>query len=172
MPSVLSRVSELKRRFYDYAPKKSQEKIDKVLEMYKDKANMNFKTVENMVMALYSPSLFGRDKVEKMYENFLSKFQNEEAFPISWTRGMTNKEKLQDRRDRITGTKRGFQLHVVLYTQEKKLDPKKKDEYMSTQEKLPTKLKRTRVGADHPHAHHGAGVQLTALRGTQVEVGN
>ena len=45
MPSVLSRVSELKRRFYDYAPKKSQEKIDKVLEMYKDKANMNFRTV-------------------------------------------------------------------------------------------------------------------------------
>ena len=56
MPSVLSRVNELKRRFYDYDPKKSQEKIDKVLDMYRDKANMNFRTVENMVMALYSPS--------------------------------------------------------------------------------------------------------------------
>ena len=83
MPSVLSRVSELKRRFYDYAPKKSQEKIDKVLEMYKDKANMNFKVVQNMVIALYSPSLFGREKVEKMYENFFSKYQNEESFPTS-----------------------------------------------------------------------------------------
>ena len=90
MPSVLSRVNELKHRFSQYAPKKNQEKIEKVLEMYKDKANMNFKVVENMVIALYSPSLFGREKVEKMYENFLSKYQNEESFPTSWTRGMTN----------------------------------------------------------------------------------
>ena len=57
---------------------------------------------------------------------------------------MTNKEKLQERRDRILGTKRSYQLHVVLYTQEKKLDPKKKDEYVSKQEKLPAKIKRTR----------------------------
>ena len=99
MPSVLSRLNELKNKFYDNAPKKNQPKIEKVLEMYKDKANMNFKVVQNMVIALYSPSLFGREKVEKMYENFLSKYQNEEAFPISWTRGMTNKEKLQERRD-------------------------------------------------------------------------
>ena len=144
MPSVLSRLNELKHKFYDNAPKKNQPKIEKVLEMYKDKANMNFKVVQNMVIALYSPSLFGREKVEKMYENFLSKYQNEEAFPISWTRGMTNKEKLQERRDRILGTKRSYQLHVVLYTQEKKLDPKKKDEYVSKQEKLPAKIKRTR----------------------------
>ena len=163
---------ELKHKFLQYAPQKNQEKIKEVLEMYKDKANMNFKVVENMVMALYSPSLLGRERVEKMYENFRSKYKNEVAFPTSWTRGMTNKEKLQDRRDRVLGTKRSFQLHVVLYTQEKKLDPKKKDEYVSKQEKLPTKIKRTRVGADHPHAHHGAGVQLPALRGTQVEVGN
>ena len=144
MPSVLSRLNELKHKFYDNAPKKNQPKIEKVLEMYKDKANMNFKVVQNMVIALYSPSLFGREKVEKMYENFISKYQNEEAFPISWTRGMTNKEKLQERRDRILGTKRSYQLHVVLYTQEKKLDPKKKDEYVSKQEKLPAKIKRTR----------------------------
>ena len=57
---------------------------------------------------------------------------------------MTNKETLQDRGDRVLGTKRSFQLHVVLYTQEKKLDPKKKDEYVSKQEKLPAKIKRTR----------------------------
>ena len=60
MPSVKSRVNELKHKFHNYAPKKNQEKIEKVFEMYKDKANMNFKVVENMVIALYSPSLFGR----------------------------------------------------------------------------------------------------------------
>ena len=64
MPSVSSRFNELKHKFYDNAPKKNQPKIEKVLEMYKDKANMNFKVVENMVMSLYAPSLLGREKVE------------------------------------------------------------------------------------------------------------
>ena len=105
--------------------------------MYKDKAKMNFKVVENMVMAFYSPSLLGRERVEKMYENFLSKYQNEEAFPTSWTRGMTNKEKLQERKDRLLGTERNFQLYVVLYTQEKKVDPRKKEDCVSKQEKFP-----------------------------------
>ena len=33
-----------------------------------------------------------------MYENFLSKYQNKEAFAVDYKRGMTNKEKLQERR--------------------------------------------------------------------------
>ncbi len=86
--------------------------------MYKDRANVNFKVVENTVMDLYSPSFLGREEVEKMYENLLSNYQNEEAFPIGWTKGMTNKEKLQDRRDRFLGTKQNYQLYVVLYTGE------------------------------------------------------
>ena len=96
-----------------------------------------------------------------MYETFLSKYQNEEAFPTSWARGMTSKEELQDRRDRVLGTKRSFQLHVVLYTQEKKMDPKKKNEYVSKQEKLPkgAKIKRTRGLVQITRA----GVQLPAL---------
>ena len=73
MPNVLSRAKELERRFQDYAPAQSQEKIKKVLQMYKDKSNMNFTVVQNMVMALYSPTLLGKKNVDKMYENFLSK---------------------------------------------------------------------------------------------------
>ena len=93
MPSVLSRVAELERKFLKNAPKKNQPKIEKVLAMYKDKANMNFTVVQNMVLALYSPSLFEKkEKVDKMYENFLSKYQNEEAFPTDYKRGMTNKQ--------------------------------------------------------------------------------
>jgi len=96
--------------------------------MYKDKANMNFTVVQNMVMALYSPSLFEKkEKVDKMYENFLSKYQNEEAFPIDYKRGMTNKEKLQERRDRILGREQKYLLKVILFTQEKKLQPKVED---------------------------------------------
>ena len=80
-----------------------------------------------MVLALYSPSLLGMDKVEKMYENFLSKYQNEEKHPQDWTRGMTAKEKLEERRDRLLGVKRTYQLNVILLTQEKRLQPKKAD---------------------------------------------
>ncbi len=81
MPSILSRIAELNTKFYNFAPKRSQEKIEKVLEIYKDRANLNFRTVQNMVLALYSPSLIGRDKVEKMYANFVNKYQNEEKYP-------------------------------------------------------------------------------------------
>ena len=37
MPSVFSRIAELKNKFYNFAPKRSQEKIEKVLEIYKDR---------------------------------------------------------------------------------------------------------------------------------------
>ena len=144
MPSVLSRANELKRRFLQYAPKRSQEKIEKVLEIYKDRANLNFRTVQNMVLALYSPSLVGKDKAEKMYENFLSKYQDGDKYPIDERREMTNKEKLEERRDRLLGVKRNYQINVILFTQEKKLDPtKKKDKQdILKQEALPTGPKK------------------------------
>ena len=83
MPSVVTRVKELKRKFYESAPAQNQPKIEKALSMYKDKANVNFTVVQNMVLALYSPTLMGKKNVDKMYENFLSKYGDEEAFP--WT---------------------------------------------------------------------------------------
>ena len=141
MPSVLSRIAELKNKFFKFAPKRSQEKIEKVLEIYKDRANLNFRTVQNMVLALYSPSLMGKDKVEKMYENFLSKYQDEEKYPTDWKREMTNKERLEERRDRLLGVRRTYQLSVILFTQEKKLDPTKKKD-IPKQEALPTGTKK------------------------------
>ena len=36
---------------------------------------------------------------------------------MDYTRGMTNKEKLQERRDRILGRKQTCQLFVAIYTQ-------------------------------------------------------
>ena len=96
--------------------------------MYKDKANMNFTVVQNMVLAHYCPSLFEKKgEIDKMYENFLRKYQKEEAFPIDYKRGMTNKEKLQERRDRILGRLQKYLLKVILFTQEKKLQPKVDD---------------------------------------------
>ena len=135
MPSVVTRVKELKRKFYESAPAQNQPKIEKVLAMYKDKSNMNFTVVQNMVLALYSPTLMGKKNVDKMYENFLSKYSNEEAFPMDYTRGMTNKEKLQERRDRILGRKQSYQLFVAIYTQEKRMDEEKRKEYLKAEQK-------------------------------------
>ena len=174
MPSVLTRVKELKRNFYDNAPSQNRPKIEKVLEMYKDKSNMNFTVVQNMVLALYSPTLMGKKNVDKMYENFLSKYGNEEAFPMDYTRGMTNKEKLQERRDRILGRKQSYQLFVAIYTQEKRMDPQKREEYLAATEKQPKDARSkegTGLGPDHLPQHHGAGLQLPCLRGAPLEAG-
>jgi len=65
MPSVSSRVNELKRKLPENAPKQSQDKIEKVLGIYQDRANISFPAVQNVVLALYSPCLIGRPKVGK-----------------------------------------------------------------------------------------------------------
>lgn len=133
MPSVLSRVKELKSKFLKGAPKSSVDKINKVLDLYQEKANLNFATVQNMVVALYSPSLMGKTKVEKMYENFMSKYQNAE---VDYRRGMTWKEKHQEREDRRTGTKQKYQINVILFTQKRRLDGKKAEDYTEEDKKI------------------------------------
>jgi hypothetical protein len=60
---VRSRASELKHQFAEYAPKKNQENEENAFGMHKHKANVSFSMVQDMVMALYSPSLLGREKV-------------------------------------------------------------------------------------------------------------
>ncbi len=52
MLGVFRTASELKGRFLKYDPKKNQEKIEKVLEMFEDRANMSSSVVQNMVTAL------------------------------------------------------------------------------------------------------------------------
>ena len=152
MPSVLSRVAELEHKLLKYAPKQNQERIKKVLGIYKERANLNFNAVQNMVLALYSPSLLGKDKVEKMYENFLSKYQNEEKHPQDWTRGMTAKEKLEERRDRLLGVKRTYQLNIILFTQEHWLQSKTEDKLdrkpLTDPVPLPTGTKKPRKNMD------------------------
>ena len=78
-----------------------------------------------------------------MYENFFSKCPNEESFPMDYTRGMTNKEKLQERRDRILGRNQSYMLHVAIYTQERKMDAEKRK--TMTAEGLPTGAKTRRM---------------------------
>ena len=131
MPSIVSRANELERKFHHRAPMGNRDKIMTVLNIYRDRKNVPFMAVQNMVLALYSPSLFstarqrGKDVAEKMYENFLSKYQNATAYPDDNVRTLRYTEKLHERRDRILGIRRTYQLHVILYTQARKMDPER-----------------------------------------------
>jgi hypothetical protein len=58
MPSIVSRAKELERKFHDRAPMGNRDKIMTVLNIYRDRKNVPFLAVQNMVLALYSPSLF------------------------------------------------------------------------------------------------------------------
>ena len=53
MPGIASNAKKLMHRFYDYAPKKLQPKIQKVIDIYKRGTHVNYRTVENTVIGLY-----------------------------------------------------------------------------------------------------------------------
>ena len=76
-------------RFLKYAPRANQDKIKTVLEIYKDRKNVNYIAAQNMIMALSSPSSQGgMEKVQKMYELFLNTHQNVEQYPKGAIRTM------------------------------------------------------------------------------------
>ena len=62
MPGIQSKAKSLMRRFYDYAPKAQHSKIQQVIDIYKRGTHVNFRTVENVVIGLYSPTLIGNVK--------------------------------------------------------------------------------------------------------------
>ena len=45
MPGIASNAKKLMHRFYDYAPKKQQPKIQKVIDIYKRGTHGNYRTV-------------------------------------------------------------------------------------------------------------------------------
>ncbi|MFM7984652.1 MAG: hypothetical protein ACKPKO_35545 [Candidatus Fonsibacter sp.] len=93
------------------------ERISKsVIHIYKNNRNVTRNKSENMVMALYLPSAFGRvgkkgklGKADEIYYDFISVYQD------------TNVEQ----RERLSRIKRSYQLRVVLFTQARKQDPDK-----------------------------------------------
>ena len=124
MPSIVSRAKELEMRFLKYAPRANQDKIKTVLEIYKDRKNVNYIAAQNIIMALSSPSSQGgMDKVQKMYELFLNKHQDVEQYPKDAIRTMRYIDRMRDRRDRLLGIKKRYQMHVALLTEAKKMNP-------------------------------------------------
>ena len=108
MPSMLQVAQNLENKYLNSAPRANREKIKNVIQIYRNYRNVTRNNAERIVMALYLPSAFGRvgkkwklGKADEMYEEFISRYQD------------TNVE----RRERLSGIKRSYQLRVVLYTQ-------------------------------------------------------
>ena len=94
------------------APERS--KIQKVLDIYRQRSGVPFLTVQNMVVALYSPSLINtkkdKYKVDDMYENFLSKCENQMKYPADYMHVLKGKEREEERRDRALGRGRNYKV--------------------------------------------------------------
>ena len=114
MPRRSKLAEALETKYLNSAPRANQDKIRNAMEIYRNNRNVTRANAEKIVMALYLPSAFGRvgkrgklGKADEMYEEFISKYRD------------TNGE----RRERLTGIKRNYQLRVVLYRQARKQDP-------------------------------------------------
>ena len=83
-------------------------------------------------MALYLPSVFGRvgtrgkpSRAGAIYKDFVSRYQDNNAYPEDDLRTLPYTEKLKKRTYRLTGIKKNYQLRVVLFTQATKQDPER-----------------------------------------------
>ena len=121
MPGIESKARELKAKFYRGAPKANQPKIERVIDIYKS-GKVNFRTAQNVVLGLYSPSLVGRTKVERDYEDYINAYAEAEEVPKGLIRVRRARRVLEDELDRLKGVKKKFQLDVILYTDERKRD--------------------------------------------------
>ena len=146
MPSVISNAKSLEHRFLPFAKKSNQDRIKQVIEIYRSKKNVNFLSVQNLVMALSSPSIFGKngeDKVDKLFDTFISKCAESDSFTEKKWRSL---QKMKDKADRVVGRKRPFQLKVGLYAQAKKLNPEPSDEQQKEREvEVPLRTSSSRV---------------------------
>ena len=57
---VLQVAQNLEEKYLKYSPTANQEKIKRVIQIYKDRKNVPRNVAEKAVMALYLPSAFGR----------------------------------------------------------------------------------------------------------------
>ena len=79
---------------------------------------MNFRTVENVVLGLYSPTLVGRTRAERSYQDFMNAYANaEEAAPPGLVRVRRKRQRMEEELARLKGEKKKFQLDVLLLTQ-------------------------------------------------------
>ena len=122
MPGIATKARELKAKCYRGAPKANQPKIEQVIDIYRDNRNVNFRTVQNVVLGLYSPSLVGRTRAERDYQDFIKAYahSDEEAPEEGLIKVRRRRKKMEEELARLKGEKKKFQLDVILYTKEEK----------------------------------------------------
>ena len=115
MPTIDSKAKELERRFLAFAPQHQRAKIRKVIDIYRERRNVPFLTVQNLALTLYSPSVLGpsgRTKADQKYEDFLSKHQHATAYPVDHTRTLRYIDRVKEQTERMQG-KRSYRLNVI-----------------------------------------------------------
>ena len=150
MPSVLQVAKDLGNKHLKYAPKANQYQIKHVINIYEDRKNVPRHVVEKTVMALYLPSAFGRvgkqgklGKADEIYEDFVSRYQDNKAYPEDFVRTLRYTDRLIEMKERLTGVESSYQLRVVLFTQARKQDPDR-DPFKQDKEAERLIQKRTR----------------------------
>ena len=134
MPGVKSKANELKAKYYRGAPKANQPKIEEVMDVYRSGKNVNFRTVEDVVMGLYSPTLVGRTRAERSYQDLMNAYANaEEAAPEGLVRVRRARQRAEEELARLKGVKKKFQLDVLLYTDEEK---RSRDAFLDDRQEL------------------------------------
>jgi len=153
MPGIATKARELKAKFYRGAPKANQPKIEEVIDIYRNNRNVSFRTTQNVVLGLYSPSLVGRTKAERDYQDFIKAYANtdEEAPPEGLIKVRRQRRKMEDELARLKGEKKKFQLETIFYTKEEKRnradfvdDTPAKDEEEKKQRKIDNRRYRRR----------------------------
>jgi len=105
MPGIATKARELKAKFYRGAPKANQPKIEEVIDIYRNNRNVSFRTTQNVVLGLYSPSLVGRTKAERDYQDFIKAYANtdEEAPPEGLIKVRRQRRKMEEELARLKG---------------------------------------------------------------------
>jgi len=171
MPGIATKARELKAKFYRGAPKANQPKIEEVIDIYRNNRNVSFRTTQNVVLGLYSPSLVGRTKAERDYQDFIKAYANtdEEAPPEGLIKVRRQRRKMEDELARLKGEKKKFQLEAIFYTKEEKRN--RADFVDDTPAKDEEEKKRRKID-DRRYRRRHKGLSQYAKRDLDVEAPN
>ena len=142
--------AHLLRQRAKFAPVSNRDKIIEVANLYKITKNLTFRQAEAMVDKLTMPSLAfrtdARARVDKLYEEFMSKYSDKTKYPEDALRLLTPSERRKERLDRLKNIRQDFAVHVSLLTQEQKrpideLSPSERQEHVATEKKVSNKKK-------------------------------
>ena len=122
MPYSLAKAQILMDRAV-WAPRENREKIIEVAKLYKTTKDFSYREARNMVDKLLMPSLVfksldSRARVDKLYEDFMSKHSDKTKYPEDALRSLTPAERRKERLDRLKKNRQDFAVRVSLLRHE------------------------------------------------------